>query len=227
MSGSYLLKRLLWGLPTLFGVAVVVFVLLRVVPGDPIAMMTPPGARAEDIARLRHVYGLDTSIAQQFVTWLGQVARGDFGNSISLRQHVVTLVVGKLPATLELVLFAMLIACSLGVGLALTAVYFRERWPELAIDGFAGLSLAIPDFLWALLLVLLLGVMFPVLPISGRLDPGIAFEPRTGFICSSLAHPGKLATAGALLQHLALPGAAWRCRWLRSIARILKAPCWR
>jgi ABC-type dipeptide/oligopeptide/nickel transport system permease component len=223
MSGSYVLKRLLWALPTLFGVATVVFVLLRVVPGDPIAMMTPPGARAEDIARLRHVYGLDTSIAQQFVTWLGQVARGDFGNSISLRQHVVTLVVGKLPATLELVLFAMLIACSLGVGLALTAVYFRERWPELAIDGFAGLSLAIPDFLWALLLVLLLGAMLPVLPISGRLDPGIAFEPRTDFYLLESLISGKFTTAGTLVQHLLLPGAALALPLAASITRVLKS----
>src|SRR5262245_12514290 len=106
MSSSYLLRRLLWALPTLFGVAVVVFVLLRVVPGDPIAMMTPPGARAEDIARLRQLYGLDTSIPQQFVTWLGQALHGQFGSSISLREHVATLVLNKLPATLELVLFA-------------------------------------------------------------------------------------------------------------------------
>jgi len=223
MSGSYLLKRLVWALPTLLGVAVVVFVLLRVVPGDPIAMMTPPGARTEDIARLRHLYGLDTSIAHQFVTWLGQVARGDFGNSISLREHVVTLVLGKLPATLELVLCAMLIACSVGVGLGLAAVYFRGRWPELAIDGFTGLSLAIPDFLWALLFVLLLGVMFPMLPISGRLDPGIAFDPRTGFYLLESLVTGKFATAGALLQHLALPGAALALPLAASVTRILKS----
>jgi len=75
MSSSYLAKRLLWALPTLFGVAVVVFVLLRVVPGDPIAMMVPPGAHAEDIARLRQMYGLDAPIGVQFVTWLGQIAQ--------------------------------------------------------------------------------------------------------------------------------------------------------
>lgn len=76
MSGSYLLKRLLWALPTLFCVAVVVFVLVRVVPGDPIAMMLPPGATADDVGRLRAMYGLDAPIAKQFVVWMSEVLRG-------------------------------------------------------------------------------------------------------------------------------------------------------
>jgi len=223
MSTAYLLKRLLWAVPTLLGVAVVVFVLLRVVPGDPIAMMTPPGARAEDIARLRQMYGLDTSIPQQFVTWLGQVAQGDFGASISLRERVMALVVGKLPATLELVLVAMLFAIALGLTLGLAAVYFRGRWPELAIDAFAGLSIAIPDFLWALLFILLLGVLFPVLPISGRLDPGIDFDPNTGFYLLESLVTGRFAIAAALIQHLLLPAAALALPLAAGITRILKS----
>ena len=223
MSTAYLLKRLLWAVPTLLGVAVVVFVLLRVVPGDPIAMMTPPGARAEDIARLRQIYGLDTSIPRQFVTWLGQVAQGDFGTSISLRERVMALVAGKLPATLELVLVAMLFAVALGLTLGLAAVYFRGRWPEIAIDGFAGLTIAIPDFLWALLFVLLLGVMLPVLPISGRLDPGIDFDPSTGFYLLESLVTGRFAIAAALIQHLLLPAAALALPLAAAITRILKS----
>src|SRR5215216_2570286 len=85
---------------TLFGVAVVVFVVIRVAPGDPIAMMLPPRATADDIARLRSLYGLDKSIFEQFFIWLAGVLRGDFGTSISLRQGVLGLVLGRLPATL-------------------------------------------------------------------------------------------------------------------------------
>src|SRR5438477_1876056 len=135
MSSSYLLKRLLWALPTLFGVAVVVFVLLRVVPGDPVAMMVPPGAHAEDIARLREMYGLNAPIHTQFVDWLAQLLRGNLGNSISLREKVALLVLGKLPATLELVIVAMVIAIALGLVGAMIGVYFRGRWPEMAADG--------------------------------------------------------------------------------------------
>ena len=223
MSSSYLVKRLLWALPTLFGVAVVVFVLLRVVPGDPIAMMVPPGAHTEDIVRLRHMYGLDAPIWVQFVDWVGQMLRGELGNSISLREKVSLLVLGKLPATLELVMVAMLIAVALGVAAALAAVYFRGRWPELAADGFAGVALAIPDFLWALLFVLLLGVLFPLLPISGRIDPGAAFEPRTGFYLLEALATGQFAAAGALVTHLVLPALALALPLGAGITRVLKS----
>ena len=100
MSIDYFLKRLLWAVPTLFGVAVLVFVLVRVVPGDPIAMMLPPGATADDVGRLRALYGLDAPIAKQFVVWMGEVLRGNFGTSISLRDAVAALVLSRLPATL-------------------------------------------------------------------------------------------------------------------------------
>src|SRR5262249_23040539 len=93
------LIRLLTMLVTLFGVAVVV---IRIAPGDPIAMMLPPGASQADIDRLRALYGLDKSPVEQFFIWLSGVAHGDFGTSISLRQNVLGLVMSRLPATLEL-----------------------------------------------------------------------------------------------------------------------------
>ena len=96
------LIRLLTMAVTLFGVAVVVFVVIRVAPGDPIAMMLPPGASQADIDRLRALYGLDKSLLEQFFIWLAGVLHGDFGTSISLRQNVLGLVLSRLPATLEL-----------------------------------------------------------------------------------------------------------------------------
>src|SRR6201981_519101 len=113
MRWGEIIRRLVLVPPTLFGVGAIVFVLLRVVPGDPIAMMIPPGASEADIVRLRALYGLDLPIPQQFVIWLSQVATGDFGHSISLRQGVLDLLLSRLPATIELALLATLIAASL------------------------------------------------------------------------------------------------------------------
>src|SRR3954447_2935305 len=118
--------RLLTMAVTLFGGAVVVLVVIRLAPGDPISMMLPPGASQTDIERLRAFYGLDRSIPAQFLIWLASVLHGDFGTSISLRQNVLSIVLERLPATLELCALALLIAVALGVALAFVATRWRE-----------------------------------------------------------------------------------------------------
>jgi ABC-type dipeptide/oligopeptide/nickel transport system permease component len=222
MSINYLLKRLFWALPTLFGVAVVVFVLVRVVPGDPIAMMLPPGATADDVGRLRALYGLDAPIAKQFVVWMGEVLRGNFGTSISLREGVVSLVLGRLPATLELAIVAVAAACALAAVAAVGAVYFRGRWPELVVDGTTGLVLAIPDFLWGLLFVLVLGVLLPVLPISGRIDPTLDFDPATGFYLAEALVRLRWTALADLVRHILLPALALALPLAAALTRVLK-----
>ena len=222
MSASYILRRLLWAIPTLIGVAIVVFVLVRVVPGDPIAMMLPPGATADDVGRLRAMYGLDAPIAKQFVVWTGEVLRGDFGNSISLREKVGSLVVGRLPATLELVFVAVTAACLFATLLAISAVLFRGRWPELVVDGGTGLALAIPDFLWGLLFILVLGVLIPWFPISGRIDPTLDFNPVTGFYLAEALLRLRWDALGNLLSHIALPALALALPLTAALTRVLK-----
>ncbi|HWT29891.1 MAG TPA: ABC transporter permease, partial [Propylenella sp.] len=146
------LVRILTTLITLFGVALIVFVVIRLAPGDPIAMMLPPGASAADIERLRALYGLDRSIAEQFFIWLGNVAQGDFGTSISIRRDVLTIVLNRLPATLELSLLALLIAVALGTLLAFLATRWRETPAATGVDVVNGIALSVPDFLWGLAL---------------------------------------------------------------------------
>jgi peptide/nickel transport system permease protein len=204
MRWGEIIKRLVLIPPTLAGVGVIVFVLLRIVPGDPIAMMIPPGASAADIGRLRALYGLDRSIPEQFVSWFGQVLSGNFGRSISLRQSVSELILARLPATLELALVATLIAIALGLAVALIGVYFRGRRLEWAVDGGIGVFLAIPDFLWALILLLSFGVLVPLLPTSGRIDPQIDVSFRTNFYLFESLLRGRFDVVGALLSHMLL-----------------------
>jgi peptide/nickel transport system permease protein len=223
MRWGEIIRRLVLIPPTLFGVCIIVFVLLRVVPGDPIAMMIPPGASPADIERLRAFYGLDQSIPQQFITWFGQAMTGNFGRSISLHQNVFELVLARLPATLELSVLATLIAVALGVTVALTGVYFRGRRAEWAIDGVIGIFLAIPDFLWALILLLLFGVLIPLLPISGRIDPQLDVSFQTNFYLVESLSTGRFDVAIALLQHMILPAVALALPFAALVARLLKA----
>jgi peptide/nickel transport system permease protein len=222
MGRGALLRRLLLVAPTLFGVAIVVFVLLRVVPGNPVAMMIPPGASQADVDRLMAQYGLDLPILDQFLVWLRQIAVGDFGTSISRRQDVMTLILGRLPATLELVAIAILVAIVLGAGLALLGAYFRRRLPEWLVDGFVALSLAIPDFLWGLLFILAFGVLWPVMPISGRIDPRLGAEFHTGFYLVEALVTGRWALAGDLIRHAILPAVALALPLAAIVTRVFK-----
>ena len=219
MSWTFLLRRLLLAIPTLFGVAVIVFVLLRVVPGDPIAMLIGPGATEADIAELRRLYGLDESIALQFIYLPWRTSpQGDFGTSISMRQDVMELVLGRLPVTMELCLVAMLVAVGLGGAMALAGAYWRGRDGEAAVDGAAGFILAIPDFLWALLFILFV-VVFALdgLPISGRIGHDVAFRGATGFLLIESLLRLRFDAFGSVLLHTVHAG-RWpsRCRWPRS-----------
>ena len=223
MNPLALARRLLLAIPTLFGVALVVFVLMRVVPGDPIAMMIPPGASPADIARLRAFYGLDTSIAEQFVIWLRELAHGRLGSSITFRQDVVTLVAQRLPATLELGFVAMLLACLLGGFAGVLSAAWHGRWLSTVIDGLAAMVQAIPDFLWGLIFILLFGVVLPWLPISGRLDPSLSESAGGGFVLVSNVLRGRIEIAGSVLDHMVAPALALALPVAAMLARVLKA----
>ncbi len=193
---------------TLFGVAVIVFVLIRVAPGDPIAMMLPPGATDADIEQLKALYGLDKSLVEQFFIWLSGVAHGDFGTSISLRQDVLSLVLGRLPATLELSIVALLIALAIGVPLAVLGTRERGTAVEAGIDVANGAALSIPDFLWGLILILLFGVLVPVFDISGRVSPQLDLPFVTQFYLTESILRLRFDLTRDLVGHMLMPALA-------------------
>ncbi len=222
MIASVLLKRMGMAAVTLFGVAVIVFLLLRVVPGDPIAMMIGPGASAQDIADLRARYGLDQPLIAQFGIWLGGILHGDFGSSISLHRDVLELLVERLPATLELAVAALLVAVLLGMTIAVIGTLMRRSLGASLLDAGNGLMLAVPDFVWALAFVLVLGVLWPVFPLSGRIDPtaGVPFLTHFQLLESLLTF--RFGIAKDIIAHMVMPTLALALPLAAVIARILK-----
>ncbi|MEP3427843.1 MAG: ABC transporter permease [Roseibium sp.] len=217
-----ILHRLATTFVTLFGAAVIVFFVIRVVPGNPIAMMLPPGATDADIDRLKTLYGLDKSIIEQFMIWLGGVVQGDFGTSISTRQPVLDLVLGRLPATLELSIMALIIAVALGGILALTGTRFRHSKVEAAIDVTNGIALSIPDFLWGLVLVLLFGILMPIFHISGRISPSLDFEFLTSFYLFESVLRLRFDIWANIVSHMFMPAVALAIPLAAIIAQLLK-----
>lgn len=216
------LVRLLTTAITLAGVAVIVFVVIRVVPGNPIAMMLPPGATEADIARLTAQYGLDKSIAQQFLIWAGGVLHGDFGTSITARQPVLDLVLGRLPATLELSILALVIASLLGGFAALTGTRGRDTATEGAIDVANGMALSVPDFLWGLILILLFGVLVPVFQISGRVTPSLELPFTTNFYAFEALVRLRFDLWADVISHMFLPALALAIPLAAIIGQLLK-----
>ena len=216
------LLRLATTAVTLAGVAVIVFFVIRVVPGNPIAMMLPPGATDADIAQLTALYGLDKPIWQQFFIWLSGVVQGDFGTSITTRQPVLSLVLGRLPATLELSVLALVMAVIIGGFAALTGTRRRGTKVEGAIDIANGMALSVPDFLWGLVLVLLFGVLVPVFHISGRVTPSLELPFTTNFYLFESLIRLRFDLWLDIVSHMLMPALALAIPLAAIIGQLLK-----
>lgn len=217
-----LLLRLLTTVVTLTGVAVIVFFVIRVVPGNPIAMMLPPGATEADIARLSALYGLDKPLVTQFGIWVAGVLQGDFGTSITTRQPVLGLVLGRLPATLELSVMALVMAMLLGGAAALTGTRFRGTRTEGAIDVANGMALSVPDFLWGLVLILVFGVLMPVFHISGRVTPSLDLPFTTNFYLFESLIRLRFDLWADIVTHMFMPALALAIPLAAIIGQLLK-----
>lgn len=222
MTPAAVINRLLIAIATLFGVAVIVFVLIRVVPGDPIAMMIAPGASPEDIAAMRARYGLDASIPAQFAIWLEGVVAGDFGTSISMRRPALEVVASRLPATIELALLAMAVAVLMGGAVAIASTLMRRSRAAGLLDGLNSVFLSIPDFIWAFVLVLVFGFALPLLPLTGRIDPSTSVPFATRFYLVEAVLTGNLSVARDVAAHMLMPALALALPLAAVIGRVLR-----
>lgn len=165
---TYLLRRLLLAIPTLWAAITLVFFLFRLVPGDPAELIAGELAPREVVESIRRQMGLDQPLWVQYVRYLGGLARGDFGISKVFQQNAGQQLAQRLPATLELAGLAMLLAFVLGVAAGLVAALKQYSWLDslLMLGAVSGIS--IPNFWLGLMLIMLFGVTLGWLPISGR-----------------------------------------------------------
>lgn len=169
--GKYLLGRFIATLPVLFGVSLFTFMLVRLVPGDPIQIMLGPdvlGNAREEITRL---YGLDRPWPVQYAEWLGNVVRGDLGMSLRTGTPITESIWQRLPATLELTLLAIIIGLVIGMPLAILAAQNRGRLADGLLSAFVLIGISMPGFWLATLLVLLFSLYLGWLPPIGYISP--------------------------------------------------------
>ena len=165
---AYIFRRLLHAIPTLLLSSVVVFLIIRMVPGDPARMLVGFDAPEEEVEAVRRAFGLDEPLPVQYFRWLGQVLQGDFGVSLINRFPVDELVLAKLPATLELAVAAFVVSIAISIPLGMFAAVRAGRWADYVVSIVSAVYLGTPNFWVGLLYILLLSVVFPILPPSGR-----------------------------------------------------------
>ena len=165
----YIGRRLLGAIPVLWGVATLVFVIMRLLPGDPAALMlSEAGGSAQAIAELRTELGLDESLAIQYGRYLARLAQADLGTSLFTQRAVITTIAEQLPSTIELAIVAMLVAVILGTTLGILAAAKQGTWLEGAIMAGAVVGISIPIFWSAILLIWLFALVLGWLPATGQ-----------------------------------------------------------
>ncbi|MDR1798540.1 MAG: ABC transporter permease [Bifidobacteriaceae bacterium] len=216
-------KRLLQAIPVLLGLVVLVFIWVRLLPGDPAQAMLGENADPAAVARLRVAYGFDKPILEQFWVYLQRLAHGDFGNSITTGQPVFEGFISRFPATIELAVAAMAFAVLLGIPIG----YFAARHRGSLADGMAvGGSLfgfVVPVFFLAFVLKYLFAIKLPWFPTIGRQDPRINATHYSGFYILDGILTGEWDAALDAVRHLVLPAIALGAIPLAMIVRITRA----
>ena len=218
-----LLRRLLLLVPILFGVTVIVFGAVRLIPGDPAQVMLGERASPEAIARVRHDLGLDKPLPVQFGVTVSRMAQGDLGKSIVTGSPVTHEIGQRFPATVELGVAALALALALGIPLGILAAARKNSWIDVLSTSGALVGVSMPIFWLGLVLMLLFSAQLRVLPLSGRLDLALDITPITGlYLIDSLLRGDLIAFRSAIL-HLILPALTLATVPMAIIARMTRA----
>lgn len=220
----FILRRLILLVPVFIGLTVIMFVIARLLPGDPVALAAGPNATQAEIARYAADFGLDQPVAVQYWRYVTGLASGDFGTSILTRRPVAADLLAYLPATLELVVAAMALAVIVGIPAGLAAAVWRNRWPDYTSRVAALAAISMPRFFLGLLLQLVFAMWLYMLPLGGRYP--IILDPPpfvTGFLTIDSLIAGDLTAFVTAWRHLLLPALAMSLSPLATIMRMMRA----
>jgi peptide/nickel transport system permease protein len=220
---GFLVRRAAWSLLVLFGLSIVIFLIARVVPGDPARMALGPSASAAQVADLQEALGLNQPLFAQYGRFLGGLAQGDLGRSLLTEQSVNADIRRTFPATFELVLCTILMAFAFGVPLGVVAARWKDRWPDNLVRAIAIGSAVVPSFFLAILLQILAGYVLQILPTTGRLPGGMQFSGPTGLLLLDSVLAGRPDVLLQAIGHLLLPTIALGAATMGQIARITRA----
>lgn len=221
---TYLAKRLLLSIFVLIGLSIVIFIIARIVPGDPARMALGPAAPQFAVDALRQEMHLDKPLPVQYYYWIKGVAVGDLGRSLTTKRDVLEDIKEFLPATIELIIVSALFMVIFSIIFGTLAARYRNTWVDGIVRIMAYTGVAVPSFVLAVIFVLFFGYIWPVIPALGRLSSGVQAPPVvTGLITVDSLIAGEFAVFWDALKHLLLPALALAMGPLFQEARIIRS----
>lgn len=165
---QYIIRRLLQMVPITLGIMTLIFSLIHLIPGDPAVQIAGEGARPEDVQNIRKSLGLDQPLWKQYVTYVGNVARGDLGRSFRTNESVAKEIAARYPATMQLAFGSMLVALLVAFPLGIVSAIYRNSWIDNVARFFALIGVSMPSFWFGPLLIIAFAINYPWFPVSGR-----------------------------------------------------------
>lgn len=208
-------------LMVLSAVAILVFLILRLLPLDPGAMLIPPNGSVAEQEKIRQALGLDQPLPQQFLIWIQHLLHGDLGRSIQSGEAVTGLLQQAFPVTVQLVALALLMGITAGSLSGILAFRYRFTLVRNALEVTNAFALSVPEFLWGLLLMLVFGIGFRVLPFFGQIAPQFTVEQHTGFLLIDTLINGDTGAFADVFAHYFLPALALALAIAPTLMRIL------
>ncbi len=224
---EFILRRILTSVLVMIGVSVITFFLARVVPSNPAALYIGPKARQEDIDRVTKQLGLDKPLPVQYMVYMRELLRGDLGTSISTKKPITEELAGRIPATLELLLFGMFIAILIGVPLGVLSARSQGKLFDVLVRILSIAGVSMPAFFLGLILQIIFFRNLEILPLAGRVDSDLQFTnpltPITNFILIDSLLTSNWVTFKDAFLHLILPAFTLAAYPMGLIARMTRA----
>jgi peptide/nickel transport system permease protein len=220
-----ILERILYTIPIMFGVAVIVFIFIRLTPGDPVDIMMGQGGAisAGEIEQLRSEFHLDEPISTQLWYFLRDAVQGDLGYSYIKKQPVTSLIGERLPATIELATAALLFALIVAFPIGIISAVRQNSWLDRLSMATAFLGISMPAFWLGIILILIFAVWLRWLPVQGRIDANVDLDTITGFYIIDSIITGNWEALWSSLRHLVLPAITLGAAVAAIVARVLRS----
>ncbi len=218
-----IVRRTIGAVPVLLGISFLVFLLMHLAPGDPVMLLLGDNATPDEVARVRHEWGLDQPLLIQYWQFISRAVVGDFGRSLKFGEPVIKLVFERLPATVELASMSLLVATLISIPIGTYSAIKRDTLFDHAGTGVALIGVSLPNFWLGIMLIYFLGGQWNLLPVAGRIEYGIEIKPITKLFLVDSLLTANFAGFWSAVQHLLMPAVTLGTALAAIVTRITRS----